>query len=659
MRCLSAIFIWVSGLAFRLYAACSGCEVQFLKPVSESSFTRYEGYVWSQGEAETNKVDLLIALDQSAVRWLSSNKGISTELYADFVLDDLNAAISHTGLNRYFTFRLAGFHEIPVDLSKVSLSAIVQRASRMFNIPSANTAEFKALRTYRDAVSADVVAILTDTAQNEVYGAAPLLSSEYVSKIGLKEYADLAYCACSIGAVEDRFSLLHEIGHIFGAGHGSNQKSDPGPAMYQYSSGYHFVVGERYYTTVMGYPRNGYDKDVVWERLPFFSSPLYTLLADNPVNGYRVDSGILVGSAKNDNTRTLRNTFPWIANFRVASLLPEFEDVIDSGVNEPKLTNDFFSITTEHISQSGMRNIEDGEKLNLQQFVHTEFLISTKTSYGSPTTVKIKGLPRGLKYQKKTGLITGMPKKVGNFDITIIAKDKLKHLSQKKFTLEIQALPQWAKGEFDGYVLSAGRYSLIEMKVNSSSGKINWSYKENGKRKRFSSDGFIDCVCQDGQVYKFYISKDFILSYDEIEDFTGSCVKIGKAFRVDDCRLIQDTWGRKDLATYRFKKAYKTRLDCSAFSESLFLDDYLDVKLSSKGNIRLSGRISKIKVSSNSKLLRVGTHNGNEIVEAYVVFAPKYKSGWLGCAFKFYFKLAVDITNIVNAVEIIKVERFN
>jgi hypothetical protein len=467
-----------------------------------------------------------------------------------------------------------------------------------------------------------------------------------VSKNGLKEFADFAYCACSVKAVEDRFSLLHEIGHIFGAGHGSNQKNEPGPALFQYSSGYHFVAGARYYTTVMGYPQNGYDEDVEWKRLPFFSSPLYTLVARDPVNGFVEDCGIQVGTAKNDNTRTLRNTFPWIANFRVASPCADFDR------NEDDAKTEFDVDVIRDDCQ-----IAAGDVISLQRFVGEKFMVVRRTSHDSPVTVKVSGLPSGLKFQKKTGVIVGMPKRSGTFSVTVIAKDREKHQAKKQFTLCVGDHPSWATGTFNGYTVVDGSPAFVKLKIYGASGLVKWSYKVNGKTRRFSVKGFEKCILSEGGVAKLGISDGVEISPAVFCDYLGDCTEIGMITGIGPSRLFQDVWSRKDLATCRYKKKFTYRMDSTNATGVIADDGYLDLVLSAKGKAKVSGKIAGCRFRSAAVMVRLGaaTSSCTEKADVFVIVPGKECGSFNGISCKISVQMTVGEGNRITKTDVVGV----
>lgn len=83
----------------------------------------------------------------------------------------------------------------------------------------------------------------------------------------------------------------------------------------------------------------------------------------------------------------------------------------------------------------GISNVED-------------FLPNLKLTRGS---LNVSGLPEGLKYDAASGKIAGIATKAGTYTVTLTVTDgKAKYVST--VTIEVEALPDWVVGTFDGWL---------------------------------------------------------------------------------------------------------------------------------------------------------------------------------------------------------------
>ena len=83
-----------------------------------------------------------------------------------------------------------------------------------------------------------------------------------------------------------------------------------------------------------------------------------------------------------------------------------------------------------------------------------EFLPNLKLTKGA---LNVSGLPAGLKYDAKIGKITGIATKAGIYTVTLTVTDgKEKYIST--ITVEVEALPDWVAGTFEGYFEEYGWY---------------------------------------------------------------------------------------------------------------------------------------------------------------------------------------------------------
>ena len=95
-------------------------------------------------------------------------------------------------------------------------------------------------------------------------------------------------------------------------------------------------------------------------------------------------------------------------------------------------------------------------------------------------TVKVAGLPSGLKWDAKIGKIVGVPTaKAGSYTVTFTASKKGEAKQVATITLNVESLPDWVVGTFDGSEISSGAFGdralpcgLVKMTV-AANGKIS------------------------------------------------------------------------------------------------------------------------------------------------------------------------------------------
>ena len=285
-------------------------------------------------------VDVLVAYDLSAQRWLEANNKGSPAAFAQARIDKMNACLANSRI-REFTFRLVGTVCMGADATQIRTSAGYVDLGRILtrhlvdeegNVVA--TGEWARITDTREDLGADIVCVLVDAGLSGNVGLGYVLEDiaweRYSQDSSLiSAFGDWAYNICSIGVVDDGYSMLHEIGHNMGCGHpdatcASPLEIDLGPQLYSYSSGYYFWIEDEGFFTVMGYnfgglrPDGSYSPSDRFTEIPYFSSPQLT---------YR---GVPIGTARNDNRRTLLNTYAHVAEYRVARL-PRDAKPVDGG----------------------------------------------------------------------------------------------------------------------------------------------------------------------------------------------------------------------------------------------------------------------------------------------------------------------------------------
>ena len=601
MRRTLLLLLAISVFYIKLEAnECGCCETISLGKTGGAIQPSTLKFKWSQGEAETNKIDLLFVFDASARTWLEEG-GWTEVSFANQVIQDMNCSIALTGLDAYFSFRTAGQYDLETDLSEWSLLKLCSYASGATKKSSLEQ-YFLPMRAYRDEIAADIVVVLTAPQDKTYYGISVEFTTDYLSSSEILSMANFAYSAVDIRSTFDRYTVLHEVGHIFGAGHSNKQKSSPGPLLFTYSAGYDYSINGREFTTVMGYMNRGSDGNYTNTRLPFFSSPDF------------VHNSVPVGTkSQNDNTRTLRETYPIVANFRVKTYLPEYSP---SAGNTNYHNPNFDDISLIVLPASG-KAIENGDMVMLRQFGNVEFSVHAECWTGEKAMVKAKGLPTGLKYSSKTGKISGCPKKTGLFTVKLTAKVKGMAEIERTFTISVSPLSDAIVGLYAGIISKDASGDTLATATLYKTGRVIIKFNHEGRNRTFSCYGFTSiennrwCAMPSTKINKATHSLnanfDVVERAISIEGYTG--------------KLLQNPWGRKDIAAPIFKKALQR-----SFGD-------FTVRLYGKGKAKLIVSVDGKKTSSVFQLVAGTPEDGYKggTWSLPVVFPSKKNfPGWTG-----------------------------
>ena len=287
-------------------------------------------------EPQGDAVDVLVAFDDSARAWLARNRKGRPIDYARACVEKMNGCLGQSALLDRFRFRLAGAVELDADLSGVGrdLDDVLDRFVNGWGHVVAEGA-LRKVADRREAVGADIVSVLTARGPWGVVGVGFSLEmqADGYDFVGapseIERFGDWAYNVCSIQAVDEDYTMLHEIGHNMGAGHPDRTQARPsdfelGPQLYDYSAGFYFWHGGVGYYTVMAYnfggpgPDGSHGGDWLFTPAPCFSSPEITW------------NGCTTGSPRNDNRRTLAETSRYVARYRTSRLPVGSEGVTDA-----------------------------------------------------------------------------------------------------------------------------------------------------------------------------------------------------------------------------------------------------------------------------------------------------------------------------------------
>ena len=297
-----------------------------------------------KAETRLDVIDVLVAYDLSAQRWLADNdKGTPLE-YARRKVGEMNECLESSRIDK-LKFRLVGVVCIGDDAARyrdrlgfVDFDTIL--SGKLVNEwgDVVASGEWMKIVDCRETCGADVVSLLVDAGQYGTVGLGYALEDDYVNKFSQEPeliplFGDWAYSVCSIRAADEGYSMLHEIGHNMGCGHpdkscASPSEMDVGPQLFTSSSGYYAWIGGEGYYTIMGYnfgglrPDGSYDPRDRFIALPCFSSPLLA------------HDGVPIGTARNNNRSTILATYAYVAQYR-ASTLPTDADPEDYSDSSP------------------------------------------------------------------------------------------------------------------------------------------------------------------------------------------------------------------------------------------------------------------------------------------------------------------------------------
>lgn len=259
------------------------------------------------------------------------------------------------------------------------------------------------------------------------------------------------------------------------------------------------------------------------------------------------------------------------------------------------------------------------------------------TTFEEGWTVKAAGLPSGLKWDAKSGVITGVPTKAGTNTVTFTASKKGEKNQVATITLVTAALPAWAQGTFTGYVRLYGGepdyeddLGLATMTVGANgkvSGKVslcgtNWTFAAASYARSDGDDYFeVSAEAKAGKAtMPVWIMVSGSAGAGELQNATAEGWLGG--YLVAPVSMRRNMW--KDKAT---ASAAKEEIAGWMGLYTLSLEDggYLSLNVGKDGTVKAAGKLADgTGVSASSPLM----HDADNGWFAYVYAAPSaYKGG--------------------------------
>ena len=276
----------------------------------------------------------------------------------------------------------------------------------------------------------------------------------------------------------------------------------------------------------------------------------------------------------------------------------------------------------------------------------------------SATTVKVAGLPAGLKFEAKSNTIYGAPtaaSKVGKdgkptpsevkITVTTAGKSSVTYLVK----LTVDPLPAWAVGTFDGEVESGG---IVQAFTVATSGKIGGKVLEGGRTWTLSAGQFnhVEHVEQVGGGDVFYAAvvgkagKEVVTNEVEVAGVVVDGVGVGVASS-DGWTAWQNLWSRPDTKASQpvFKKNIVVDYLFGAEGDK---NNTVKITFKKDGAVSFAGKVEGVSVSGSTQLVWNG--EGWQVT----LYAPP-KGAFEGFSETLAVTLTVDDTNAVTDVAVL------
>ena len=283
---------------------------------------------------------------------------------------------------------------------------------------------------------------------------------------------------------------------------------------------------------------------------------------------------------------------------------------------------------------AGSESVYVGPKAQLTPYVGVPFEMALSSAPGlsgrddyEASAVTVTGLKNGLSFNAKKGLISGVATKTGKQTVKATFKNKWGWTASFSFTISPQSLPEWLVGSYVGLGSYGSADGAVQLTVGAG-GKISGKIVAGGKSYSFSAKSFAGSTGLGDETaftVKAKVNKKYTATFTfATADGVIGCVTASSANGEVALEAWQDAWVRKDvyLPPYANGTVKFTSADLEALGVAVKSGDSLAVKFSSKGAVKVTGKLGGKTVSASAKVvvtevLEDGKAAAGEVVVPY------------------------------------------